>query len=209
MAIPTDSELISACLEGDTQAWGQLTDRYVRLVVRVARRSGLDADRAADAAQEAFLALWRNLGRVRDTASLAGWLATTARRRAWRIARLDANRLRREEGRARLEVDPAPLPAEVVLEEERRHLVRRGFASLGERCRRLLDALFFQPQRAYGELAADLGMAVGSIGPTRKRCLEKLRLTLAEGGLSPEHVSGSATAGSSSLDPDGQPRRRT
>lgn len=198
VSLTTDAELVRRCLDGEEGAWADLTDRYLRLVVRVAQRAGLDADRASDAAQETFLALWRNLRRLRDTRSLGGWLATTCRRRAWRLGKRDASRRAREEGVSVRDVAAEPLPESVLVDEEQRHLVRRAFVTIGERCRRLLDALFFRPEMPYAEISEEVGMPVGSIGPTRKRCLDRLRRSLADAGISHSDVSADMYGGSTS-----------
>lgn len=182
-----DEALVEACLEGDDSAWSALVERYGGLVHGLARRAGLDPEDAADAAQAVFVIAWRNLGLLDRPGAVGGWLATIARRESWRLKR----RLDRERGD-----EPAPgelaEPARVereMLAAERRHWLERGIERLGERCRTLLDLLFLRrPPASYGEAAEALDMPIGSVGPTRGRCLEKLRGVLTD--LAPGVFSG-------------------
>lgn len=169
-----DGDLVEACLDGDESAWTALVERYAGLVHGLARRVGLDADDAADLAQAVFVIAWRNLGLLDRPGALGGWLATITKREAWRAKR----RRDRERGDAPLPADAAE-PARVerdLLAAERRHWLERGIERLGERCRDLLELLFLRrPAASYEEAAEALDMPIGSVGPTRGRCLEKLR----------------------------------
>lgn len=206
MAARTDPELVAACLSGEAEAWSALLGRYLDLVYGLARQTGLDDARAQDVVQEVSLALWKSLPRLRRAERLLPWVLTTTRREAWKTGRQRRASRRREEAGARPEAAPTePLEADLVrLEEEQ--AVREALAALEERCRRLLRALYFEPvgEQGYDALAEQLGIPRGSLGPTRGRCLEKLRAELTERGLAPEGpVSGGATSASP------QRRRRT
>lgn len=175
MESPNDAELVAACLEGHEDAWAQLVERHADLVHAIGRRCGLDDAAAADLVQEVFLALLRSLRRLRARDRLAGWIAQTARRAAWRLTKRGRARHEREGEVARPDEAPSRLPDEQLTEEEDTHCVRQAYGRIGERCRRLLDLLFVDDDRpSYAEIGEALGMAVGSIGPTRKRCLEQL-----------------------------------
>lgn len=186
-----DEALVEACLKGDESAWSTLIERYAGLVHGLARRAGLDPDDAADAAQAVFLIAWRNLGLLDRPGALGGWLATITRREAWRLKR----RRERERGEELPSGDVAQ-PARVereMLAAERRHWLERGIERLGERCRTLLELLFLRrPPATYEEVAEALDMPIGSIGPTRGRCLEKLRDVLTD--LAPGVFSGDRDA---------------
>ena len=188
--LPQDPELVRRCLEGEEQAWQILTARYTDLVYGVARRSGISAADAGDVMQEVFLALLNNLSRLKRTERLMAWILKTARREAWRQVKRARDLHAREKAGAKNEEAPGPLPAESVLALEREHAVRTAFGALGERCRRLLDALYFREARpSYADVATDLGMPPGSLGPTRRRCLEQLERALKTLGFdSPEKV---------------------
>ena len=193
MTADTDRDLALGCLAGEEGAWRQLTTRYADVVYGVAWRCGLRGDDAGDVVQETFLALWKSLGRMQKKERLLAWILQTARRESWRQVRR-ARAVHRREGRvARSELAEEALPQEVLEELERQQVVRQAFAGLGAKCRRLLDALFFEAEvRPYEEIAVELDMAVGSIGPTRRRCLESLKRLLVAEGFAPADVSGAA-----------------
>jgi RNA polymerase sigma factor (sigma-70 family) len=180
---PSDPELVQRCLAGDESAWEALVGRYADLVFGIARRQGLRAEACGDTVQDVFLALVRSLPRLRRSDRLLGWIVRTARREAW-LKRSRGRRVARDEAlAARPEADPAPLPADAISELELRHLVREAYATLGERCRQVLDPLFVQAEtKAYARVARDLGLAVGSLGSMRRRCLRELRRDLVRRG---------------------------
>ena len=185
----SDPALIERCLDGDEEAWGALVRRYANLVYAIAARSGLSGDEAADVFQAVFVIVWRSLDLLSEPQAFPGWLATIARRETWRVARGRARRARSEE---RMASDPSagvlpsrPARADEALESaERAALVQHAVAGLDERCRELLTVLFWEtPIPSYDDLAERLGMPLGSLGPTRGRCLEKLRGRLVELGF--------------------------
>jgi RNA polymerase sigma factor (sigma-70 family) len=182
----TDEALIAACRRGDAAAWEALIARYQRLVYSIPRRAGLDEDGAADVFQQVFATLLEHLDRIEHPERIAGWLATTARRETWRVSRQERARVARAGGEDGAELaatlpDGDPLPDEVLLQLEERHRVHLAVATLDERCRALLTLLFLRPEPPpYAEIAATLGVPEGSIGPTRARCLQKLRRLLGE-----------------------------
>jgi RNA polymerase sigma factor (sigma-70 family) len=185
---PSDETLVLACRRGDAAAWEALVARYQRLVYTVPRRAGLSDDLAADVFQHVFATLVEQLDRIEQPGRLAAWLVTTARRETWRVGRREsaAGRLTRGEDvteEAREIPDTQPLPDELLLRLEEQHLVRQAVEALDERCRTLLLLLFYQPEPPpYAEIATALGTSEGSIGPTRARCLQKLRRMLTEVG---------------------------
>jgi RNA polymerase sigma factor (sigma-70 family) len=174
---PPVTGLVARATAGDQQAWDALVDRYAPLVWAICRRHQLgDAD-AADAAQSVWLHLVEQLGSLRDPAALPGWLATTTRRECGRIARaarrplaagydLDAGTLPDEQ---------APTADQELLTAERHAALREALGDLPAHCQRLLALLTADPPLPYAEISARLGIPVGSIGPTRRRCLDKLR----------------------------------
>jgi RNA polymerase sigma factor (sigma-70 family) len=171
--------LLSAAGRNDQEAWDALVARYSGLLWAIARSFRLDTADAADVVQATWLRLVENLGRIVEPARLAAWLATTVRRECLQAIR--------REGRTRVVhhldagddvVDPAPPVEEIVLTDERDTALWRVFGTLSDRCQRLLRVLMASPPPAYAEVAEALDMAIGSIGPTRKRCLEHLRETV-------------------------------
>ncbi|MEL7155693.1 MAG: sigma-70 family RNA polymerase sigma factor [Actinomycetota bacterium] len=169
--------LVVACRRGDAEAWDELLDRFERLVFAVALREGLSIEDAADVTQTTFEALLAQLDRIRDDTQVASWLMTVARRQAWRV-RKDRDRLRPDE-QTTLDgtedmIDPTDDTADVLW-------VYQGMSELGSPCRDLITALYFDPGTpSYAEVATRLGRPVGSIGPTRARCLQRLRHILGE-----------------------------
>lgn len=191
---PTDPDLIARCLEGEEQAWIALTERYADIVFRVARRCGLDAADAGDVVQEVFMALLKSMKRLTRRERLLAWILKTAQRESWRQVRRRRQARAREEQVARPEKAPTRLPSTELTQLEDQHAVREAYGAIGERCRRLLDALFLSgTKRSYAKISAELGIPVGSIGPTRQRCLTELRKALDALGFLPPDADGPTT----------------
>jgi RNA polymerase sigma factor (sigma-70 family) len=175
----TDWQLIQACRRGDERAWEKLLDRYERLVFSIPLNFGLNREDAADIAQQTFIILMENLEGIREDGNLAGWLGTIARRHTWRQAERRKREPQLEEGQSLMIQDLDA--AERQDRWERLLWLHNGLSRLDERCRRLIQALYFEAgEPSYSGVAAKLKMAVGSIGPTRARCLEKLKGLLGE-----------------------------
>jgi RNA polymerase sigma factor (sigma-70 family) len=181
---PSNEELIQACRRGDGTAWEALIARYQRLVYSIPRRAGLDEDRSAEVFQRVFGKLVEHLDRIEQPARIGAWLTTTARREMWLLSQREGPVQPLTDGdNSEDEInqlpDDAPLPGEALLRLEEQHTVRMAVAALDERCRRLLTLLFYRPDPPpYAEVATTLEMSEGSIGPTRIRCLQKLRRLL-------------------------------
>jgi len=176
---PDDAELIARCRAGEESAWRLLVQRYRRLIYTVPRRAGLAEPEAADAFQRTFQRLYENLDALREPARVRAWLVTTARRETLRLL-AQANA---ETGPAGLDElpDPGPLPDELLDGLQQQHRVRAAVARLDPASRRFIELVFLRDEApAYEAVAAELGIAVGSIGPTRARCLAKLRRLLDE-----------------------------
>jgi RNA polymerase sigma factor (sigma-70 family) len=175
----TDLDLIRACQDGDAQAWERLLGQYERLVFSIPLRYGLTADDAADITQLTFTILIQSLSGLRADTRLAPWLATVARRHTWRL--LAHRRREAVDPDGDLSEDRSLASAsEEVDRWERLEWVRHGLSLLDERCRRLLHALYLDLEEpSYAEVARRMHMPVGSIGPTRARCLEQMRRQLA------------------------------
>lgn len=177
-----DARLVARCLEGDERAWAALVRRHQPLVYAVARSYRLGDEDLGDVFQEVFAALVRGLPRLRDARALCRWLSSTTERLAFAMAvrrRREAAREELETAGARPLLDPGP-PIGADLEAlEERALVRLALGSLGTRCQELLNALYAEEaEESYRAIAGKLGIPIGSIGPTRARCLERLREAL-------------------------------
>lgn len=179
--LQTDWELIEACRRGDAQAWDILLTQYERLVYSIPLNYGLSREDAADIAQITFTILLQSLDSLRKDSRLAPWLAMVAKRHTWRILA----RERREAILPEDDMNGFDLPDYSHM----RHLERwevlewlhQGLNGLEEHCRRLLLLLYFDGQRpSYTEITEILSMPLGSIGPTRARCLQRLKELLAD-----------------------------
>ena len=191
LAARSDEELLAGCRRGDESAWEALVGRYQRLVYAIPRRAGLDEDAASEIFQDVFAALLESIEGIEQPSRLQAWFVTTAKRKTWRM--VGRAKLLRPfasgEGEAGEEVYDIPdervLPEEALARLEEQHLVRSALGELGERCRKLLQMLFYAPEPPpYSEIAAALGTSEGSIGPTRARCLKKLLDVLRKKGFS-------------------------
>ena len=169
----TDAELIKRCIGGDEEAWEVLVLRYNRLIFSVSLTICHDRDVAADMMQQVYLEMYQKLGDLRDTDKLPGWLSTIARRKTY-------NHLRSAGVLEELTEDERSVEAsDELLKMERQHLLERALEQIPDRCRRLLALLYFSPtEPSYNDISAEMGMPVASIGPTRIRCLNKLRKIL-------------------------------
>ena len=162
---------------GDERAWAALVERYAPLIWSLCRRYRLDATDTADVGQNVWLLLVSHLGKIRDPAALPGWLATTTRRECQRVL----NKAQAPHA-ARHEPDTENIPdgqAETIewalLAAERHAALCEAFTHLSPRDQQLIALLIEDPPVPYAEISARLGIAVGSIGPNRRRCLDKLR----------------------------------
>jgi RNA polymerase sigma factor (sigma-70 family) len=187
----SDEQLLAGCRRGDEGAWEALVLRYQRLIYAIPRRAGLDEDAAAEVFQDVFTALLESIDAIEQPSRLQAWLVTTAKRKTWRmVGRSKALRpFASEEGAGDDEMyDLAAeglLPDEALTRLEEQHLVRAALGELGDRCRTLLQMLFYAAEPPpYADIAAALGTSEGSIGPTRARCLKKLLDALKKKGFS-------------------------
>jgi RNA polymerase sigma factor (sigma-70 family) len=174
-----NAALLDGARRGDQAAWNALVAEYNSLLWAIARGYRLGTADACDAVQMTWLRLVENLSRIVDPQRLAGWLATTARRECLQLLR-KSGRERAVDDQVLLDVPDTADPVDAaVLLDERDGALWRAFTVLGEKCQRLLRVLMASPPPSYQEVSAALGIAVGTIGPTRQRCLEQLRQRIA------------------------------
>lgn len=178
------AELLRRADGGDRAAWDLIVDRYTDLLWSVARSYRLDTVDAADVVQTTWLRLVENLGRIQDPERLPGWLATTARRECLRLLKRSQRELvgALDDTADDLPDTAAPELDDRLLRDERDAALWRCFLRLTPRCQQLLRVLTATDAPAYAQVAEALDMPIGSIGPTRMRCLHKLRLLTAEAG---------------------------
>lgn len=184
-----DVTLVQQCVRGESAAWSRLIDRYAPLVDTVARRAGLDRHGAADVLQTVFARLFEHLPRIDHPQRLQAWIVTASKRESW----LQCRRGRRtvsmtpsgdwSEREPIWElVDRTAIAEDALSQRQQIDQLRAGLCLLDGRCRDLLELLFPRDDEplTYAEIARRLDAPVGSIGPTRSRCLDKLRRTLEE-----------------------------
>ena len=179
---PDLERLVAAARDGDQRAWAEIVNRYTGVIRAAARSYQLAAHDAEDVAQNTWIQLLDHLDRLREPGALPAWLQVTARRECLRVK----TRSLRE-----LPLEPSELPEESehpeplarLLADERRAAIRRALADLTPRQRAVMGLLVRDSDLGYAAIAAKLGMPIGSIGPTRARCLEQLRRHGALGSL--------------------------
>jgi RNA polymerase sigma factor (sigma-70 family) len=181
---PTTSELVQQCLAGQQTAWEALLSRYERLIYYTALKTGTTTDEAADVFQAVCLIWLEELGRVRDPERIGAWLVTTTRRECW--ARLKRNhKVEGEDLEMLAERTPTQdeSPEALAAQAEDANAVNLALQQLPEPCRKLLQ-LFFNDQDhlTYAAIARRLNISVNSLGPTRARCLARLREILRKAG---------------------------
>ena len=174
---PPVTVLVTYAATGDRSAWDSLVERYAPLIWSICRRYQLGDAAAGDIGQAVWLQLLDHLGEMRDPAALADWLATTTRTECGRVLRaarrpqaaghvLDAESIADEQ---------TPIAERELLAAERHAVLREAFARLPRCCQQLIAVLTHDPPLPYAQITAELGIPVGSIGPRRARCLDRLR----------------------------------
>jgi RNA polymerase sigma factor (sigma-70 family) len=181
-------ELLVRAAAGEREAWDALVDRFGQMVWSVARSFRLDDAAASDVAQTVWLRLIENIDRIHDPERLPGWLATTCRREALGVIK-QSERTVPSEFEYDIE-DPSPSLESMMIEDEETREVVAAFRELGEECQQLLRLLTVEPALSYEEIAEATGRPVGSLGPTRGRCVERLKAAISRirresGGSSP------------------------
>ncbi|WP_326645179.1 sigma-70 family RNA polymerase sigma factor [Streptosporangium sp. NBC_01755] len=182
--------LFRAAVDGDTAAWKSLVEGLSPLVWSIVRAHGLrDAD-AQEVYQTTWFRLAQNLARIREPDRVGAWLASTARHECVKVIRTARRISPSDDPEVFDRTVESHTPEQAVIdaeeasmERERMRATWQSFQELGENCRRLLRLLMASPPVSYQEVSATLGIAVGSIGPIRQRCLRRLRVLLAERGF--------------------------
>jgi RNA polymerase sigma factor (sigma-70 family) len=171
------ADLVLRAKKGDSDAWDALVERFAPLIWSICSRYSMGRADAEDVGQYVWLRLVDHLEAIHDPAALPGWLATTTKRECFRVLRV-ARSQRAPEHVPDVESMPdeqTRTAEQEVLLAERHAALREAFARLSPPCQRLIAMLLEDPPVPYAEISARLGISVGSIGPTRGRCIEKLR----------------------------------
>ena len=166
------AKLVRAAGEGDQVAWNSIVERFSGLIWATVRAHRLSTSDGVEVVQTTWLRLVEHLDRIRDPERLGGWLATTARNECLRQIRHSAREVPSD--MAAFESGDDRTLDHSLLTTERDRAFWKAFIELGERCQALLRVLMAQAEPSYQEVSAALGMPVGAIGPTRRRCLERL-----------------------------------
>lgn len=180
IAQTTHGELLKNAAAGDQTAWNALVDQFGQMVWSIARSFRLDDATAKDVSQTVWLRLVENLDKIHDPERLPGWLATTCRREAMRLVKL-RERSVPTDFEYDVEDESPPMEAMLIEDEEIREVVA-AFHTLSDECRQLLRLLTVEPALSYEEISEVVDRPVGSLGPTRSRCIERLKSAM--GGIS-------------------------
>jgi RNA polymerase sigma factor (sigma-70 family) len=173
---PLVIDMVNRAATGDQSAWNRIVERYSPLVWSICLRYRLDRQDSDDVGQSVWLLLVERIGMLREPAALPGWLATTTQRECLRVLRTSRRHDHVELPDEQLSLDlDAAIIEEELLAAERDAAVRAAFAELPRGCRELLAMLIGEQPHSYEDISATLGMRVGSIGPMRARCLDRLR----------------------------------
>ena len=180
----TNTRLVEECVRGNERAWYAIVNRYKSLVYSIALSYGADAEDASDIFQLVWLELFNELPRLREPEALQGWLRRVTIRKSyqWKLKRPSSDGTTSDvEGEIPCDGELTP---ETMQNIEREQMVREAVANLSPRCREMVELLFFkQPPVPYAEVAGRLGLATGSIGFIRGRCLKQLRTILKSKGF--------------------------
>lgn len=181
-----DHHLVRECLAGNDKAWAALIDKYKNLIYSVPIRWGFSQADASDIFQSVVAEMLSHLGELRDPNALPGWLIQVASRKCnrWRQDQLRESAPEESETVAQTAAEPGPSPEGLMQLALKEQVLRQALSEASPRCRDLIRMLFFEnTARPYPEVAASLGLATGSIGFIRRRCLDKLRKYLVEAGF--------------------------
>jgi RNA polymerase sigma factor (sigma-70 family) len=183
--VAEDEQLVQGCLNGDQQAWGKLIDKYKRLIYSIPIKYGASPDDASDVFQAVCIEVLNSLPQLKNALSLRSWLITVTIRQAYRWKKKRANHIELDAMEPETaESIASTWQSDTLAQVEQEQIVREVVSQLPPRHRELVRLLFFeQPALPYAEVAQRLGLATGSIGFIRGRCLEKLRKALQEYGF--------------------------
>ena len=184
----THGELLASAASGDQAAWNTLVEQFGQMVWSIARTFRLDEATAKDVSQTVWLRLVENLDKIHDPERLPGWLATTCRREAMRVIKL---RDRSVPTDFEYDVeDEGPHMEAILIEDEEIREVVAAFHTLNDECRQLLRLLTVEPALSYEEISELVDRPVGSLGPTRARCIERLKSAMRGIRKQPDDSSG-------------------
>ena len=179
-----DTRLVRQCLSGNEEAWSLLIEKYKALIYSIPVKYGLPPQEAADVFQATCVELLARLPELREPRALPKWLIQVAHHECYRWKRQSQRLISRDFQRDLPEPQTPAIAEALVQQTHEEQMLREAMTTLSPKCRRLIELLFFEtPSRPYSEVAGKLGLAVGSIGFTRQKCIERLRRTLSDLGF--------------------------
>jgi len=179
-----DTRLVKECLKGDEEAWSALIEKYKALIYSIPVKYGLPPHEAADVFQATCMELLTRLPELREPRALPKWLMQVAHHQCYRWKQQQQRIVSRDADAHTPEPAIPAIADSLVQQTQEEQMLREALASLTPQCRRLVELLFLEtPPRPYAEVAAELGLALGSIGFTRQKCSERLRRSLDELGF--------------------------
>jgi RNA polymerase sigma factor (sigma-70 family) len=179
-----DEQLIKKCLTGNEEAWSLLIEKYKALIYSIPVKYRLPPQEAAEVFQETCAELLLRLPELREHRALPKWLMQVAHHQCYRWKRQQQRLVSRDADPDLPEPETPAIAENLVQQTQEEQMVREAMAALSPQCRRLVELLFFEsPPRPYGQVAAELGLAVGSIGFTRQKCIDRLRRHLNDLGF--------------------------
>lgn len=180
----SDDRLVKECLAGNEAAWSSLIEKYKGLIYSIPVKYGLQPQDAADVFQATCLELLERLSQLREPRALPKWLMQVAHHQCYHWKRQQRRIVSRDSESDLPEPEVPAIAESLVRQTEEEQMLREAMAALTPRCRKLIEMLFYEvPARPYDEVAVELGLALGSIGFTRQKCIERLGKRLAEMGL--------------------------
>ena len=182
--VRSDTRLVKQCLSGDEEAWSLLIEKYKALIYSIPVKYGLPAHEAADVFQATCMELLARLPELREPRALPKWLMQVAHHQCYRWKQQQRRVVSRDAEPDLREPETPAIAESLVQQTQEEQMLREAMTSLTPQCRQLVELLFFEtPARPYVEVAKELGLALGSIGFTRQKCIERLRRHLDELGF--------------------------
>jgi RNA polymerase sigma factor (sigma-70 family) len=180
----TDTRLVKECLAGNEEAWAALIDKYKALIYSIPVKFQMPPQEAADVFQAVCMELLSRLPELREPKALPAWLIQVTHHQCFRWKRQQQRVVSSDSETGILEPEIPPVAESLIRQTQEEQILREAISELAPQCQKLVAALFFEfPARPYAEIAAELGLAVGSIGFTRQKCIERLRKSLKKMGF--------------------------
>lgn len=180
-----DTRLVKECLSGNEEAWSLLIEKYKALIYSIPVKYGLPPQEAADVFQATCMELLSRMAELREPRALPKWLMQVAHHECYRWKRQQQRVVSRDANTDLPEPETPAIAESLVAQTQQEQMLRDALSTLSPQCRRLVQLLFFEtPARPYTEVAKELGLAVGSIGFTRQKCMDRLRKQLDDLGFS-------------------------